>query len=59
MFFFLQYIHLHVKMTLVFFLMAVEIILIAIVPKIIHDEATAYWAVISIAVGIGICMATL
>ena len=46
-------------MTLVFFLMAVEIILIAIVPKIIHDEATAYWAVISIAVGIGICMATL
>ena len=46
-------------MTFVFFLMAIDIILIALVPNFITDEATAYWIVIGIAVLIGICMATL
>ena len=58
-FFFLQYIPLSIKMTFVFFLMAIDIILIALVPNFITDEATAYWIVIGIAVMIGICMATL
>ena len=58
-FFFLQYIPMQVKMTFVFFLMAVDIILIALIPNFISNEAVAYWIVIGIAVVIGICMATL
>ena len=48
-----------VKMTFVFFLMAVDIILIALIPNFISNEAVAYWIVIGIAILIGICMATL
>ena len=58
-FFFLQYMPLHFKMTSIFGVMSSIVVLDALVPTLVADEATAYWAIISLAVLLGACMAIL
>lgn len=58
-FFFLQYMPLHFKMTSIFGVMSCIVVLDALVPTLVADEATAYWTIISLAVLLGACMAIL
>ena len=58
-FFFLQYLPLHFKLTTIFATLSMIVVLYALVPTLIVDESTAYWIIISLAVLLGACMAIL
>ena len=49
----------HFKLTSVFAVMAVIVVLDAIVPNIVQDETTAYWIILSLSFLLGSCMALL
>ena len=59
LFFFLQYIPMHFKMTVVFATMTIIVALDAIVPTACSHEATGYWIILTLALMLGVCMAIL